>query len=66
MEDDVRDERPMPGRSVCRASCFGLEGLRMDANTCQTAVTGPTFEHTAANSFLAAQRGIDLRFRTQV
>jgi hypothetical protein len=33
----------------------------MDANTRQTAVTGPTFEHAAANSFLAAQHGIRLR-----
>jgi hypothetical protein len=42
--------------AACRASCCGLAGLSMAANTCQTALTGLAFEHAAANSFLAAQR----------
>jgi hypothetical protein len=41
-----------------RASCSGLDALGMAANTCQTALTGLAFEHAAANSFLAAQRGM--------
>jgi hypothetical protein len=51
--------------SVCDVLYFGSKSLRIGANTCQTEMTGLMFEHAAANSFLAAQRGMRLRSRTR-